>query len=169
EARNDDLQRMERLRRQERLPSQLAPRHELPRLTPEHPRPRLARREEVRDLDPEGSGEPLERRDRGVRAATLELAQKALADTCPRRDLLQRLAPQLPDRPQPFAELDVDRRRSDFSHLQCEFSRVKRLYACIPRRSTRRDAQPNQLRGTPDRARPTRRLPAGRFRVVDRE
>ena len=48
------------------------------------------------------------------------------------RDLLQRLPAQLPDRPQPFAQLDLDGLRRDFSHLQWWFSRMKRPYAREP-------------------------------------
>ena len=72
---------------------------------------------------PSAVDEPLQRGDRRVRAAPLELAQEALAD--PRRagDALQRLAPKLPDRPQPLAERRLDRY---FSHLQCELNRMKR-------------------------------------------
>src|SRR4051812_10041530 len=68
EAGDDPLQRLERLRRQERLPAELAPRDELPRPAPKYPGLRRARGEEVGNLDAESRREPLERRDRGVRA-----------------------------------------------------------------------------------------------------
>src|SRR5262249_39744056 len=76
--------------------------------------------------------------------AALELAQEALADAGRPRDLLQRLAAQLANRPQALAELDVHgavrvfrARRCYFSHLQCRFSRVKRLYGRDVHGSTR--------------------------------
>src|SRR6476661_872351 len=97
---DDDLERVERLRRQERLPAELAPGDELPRAAPEHAWLRRARREEVGDLDAEGGRESLQRRDRCVRATALQLAEEALADARRRGDLFQGLAPQLPDRPQ---------------------------------------------------------------------
>src|SRR5258708_3467154 len=61
EPRDDDLERMKRLRREERLPAELAPRHVLARTASEHPGPRRARGEEVGDLDAERGREPLER------------------------------------------------------------------------------------------------------------
>src|SRR4029079_9924089 len=126
EPRDDDLERVKRLRRQQGLAAELSPRDEVEPAAAQHARPRGRRAEEVGHVDAERGRESLQRRDRRVRPPALELAEEALADAGRARDLLQRLAAQLPDRAQALAELDVD--RCCFSHLQCRFSRVKRLY-----------------------------------------
>src|SRR6476646_3097352 len=73
ELRGDDLERVERLGREERLPAEMAPDEELARLPPEHAGARQAiGREEVGDVDPERRRELLQRGDARVRAAPLE-------------------------------------------------------------------------------------------------
>ena len=92
ETRDDDLERMERLRCQERLAAELTPRDVLPGSAPEYAGLWRARGEEIGDGNAERGREPLERRDRRVRAPALELAHEALAQARRGGDLLQRLA-----------------------------------------------------------------------------
>src|SRR6266576_6067567 len=149
----DDLERMERLRRQECLATEAAPDEKLPRLPPQHARTRQALgREEIRDLDPERCRQPLERGHAGARAAALELTDEAFADAGRVCDVLQRAPAQDADCPEPLPEVDravagggcPDCRR--FSHLNFRFIEMKRPYGSQAwrsiesiRPSTRRD------------------------------
>jgi hypothetical protein len=103
----DDLEGMERLRRQQCLAPEVTPDQRAPRLAAEDARPLDAvGGDQVRDLDPERRREPLEGDDAGARTASLHLADEALADARRLGDLLQRAPAELPHRPQVFAQVD---------------------------------------------------------------
>src|SRR6478752_5697282 len=142
ELRRDDLEGMERLRRQECLAPEASPDEQLPRLAAQHARTGQAlRREEIRDLDPERGRQPLQGGNARARAAPLELTDEALADAGRCGDVLQRAPAQQTDRPEPLAEVDravagagcLDRR--SFSHLNLRFTEMKRPYGARARRS----------------------------------
>jgi len=88
--------------------------------------------EEVRDLDPEGSRQPLQRRDARARAAPLEPADEALTHARGLRDIPQRQTAEDADRSEALTELGPAaragrRRESRFSQLNSRFRDMKRL------------------------------------------
>jgi hypothetical protein len=120
----DHLERVEGLRREQRLAAEVPPDDGLAGLAAQHARTRHAvGREEVRHFDAECRRDPLQRCDTRVRPTALDLADEALAHAGRVGDLPQRPPPEEPDRPQPLAD-------GGFSRLNRPFTQVKRAYAC---------------------------------------
>ena len=101
-----DLERVERLRREQRLAAEVPPFEQLPFLAAQDTRPDLRLpREQVRDLDPDRRRQPLQGRHARARATPLEPADEALAYTRRLSHVPQGQPTQHPDRTQPLAEL----------------------------------------------------------------
>jgi hypothetical protein len=132
----DHLERMKRLRRQQRLAAKIPPNHRLASPTTQHTRPRQSlHRKQVGHLDPQRRRKTLQGSNTRAGTAALKLTQKALAHPRGACHIAQRQPAQQTNRTKTLAKINLANSsslRSSYNHLNRRHTSAQRLYAPTP-------------------------------------